>query len=272
MPPSPFAKEGSIVLSFSSDGKDHTHLTRYPNPINLPPDATNVRIALVEATIWNTVANIVEPNNVIHIQYKWTAFEAIYWKSLHLVIPPGLYNVDQLNTCIERLLRDAELDPNLFFLRVDLPTDKIMFCSQGATYRDEIKLLNPPSTPRSLLGLPELDSYEIVVGYENQVLAPYKAKFNQMNWFVLRNSLASPGLNLNAETRNILGRVYIDDAPNTMLVYEPSYPIFVPARDLQWTGKISEVVGQWMQDDGFTPAVTHNPWQYTVEILYDTSS
>jgi hypothetical protein len=264
MPRSQFTTEGSIVLSFASDGKDHTHVTRYNPQINLPTEATNVRVALVEATIWNTVPNIVEPYNVIRIQ---TTTEEI-----DFVIPTGLYNVDQLNTCLERLLLDADLEPNLFFLRVDLPTDKIMFCNSSSTYKDGIRVLNPPSTPRSLLGLTDDSTLIITVGHNNQVLAPSVAKFNQMNWFVLRNSLASPGLNLNGDTRNILGRVYIDDGPNTMLVYEPSYPIFVPARDLQWTGKIAEVVGQWFQDDGVTPAVTLNPWQYTVEILYDTNS
>lgn len=267
---------GSIVLSFTSDGKDFTHTTRFNPPITIPDETYNEKVALVGATIWNSVPNIDAPKNIISYQYKnlvTGANDVVTWNgtwtTVTLVIPPGLYSVEQLNEALERLQRDQELDHNLLFIEGDLPTDRIVFCSNSTTYREEIRILNPPTTPRSVIGFPEDDNFRLEVGYENKEIAPLQAKFNQMNWFVLRNSLASPGLSEDGRTRSILGRVYLDESPNSLLTYEPAYPIFVTAKDLRWVNKISEVQGAWYQDDGVTPALTNNPWQYTVEIRYD---
>jgi len=264
----------SHVFSFASlnDGKDtNEHITIFNPVIKLPPTIHNARVALVSATIWNTVPNIAAPNNVITylMRNKPNDVSDTTYKTIELVIPPGLYSMQLLNETLERLHLDQELDPLLFFLLEDLPTDRLMFSTKSTNYKDQIILLNKSGTPSNLLGLPADPNFTLTIKWENQELAPNTAFFNQQNWFVLKNSLASPGLLQDGRSGQILDKVYLTEGANTMLVYTPGYPIFVDASDLHNFSHIQSVRGAWYQDDAETTAYTGNPWQYTVELKYD---
>lgn len=259
--------------------EETTRLETYLNPpLRISRNAENIKVRLLNASIWNTSPNVTQrsgENKLFFTYYGKSGPAATYQpENYTITFPDGLYSLEEMQTTLSRLLLEQDLASDLIQLGGDMATARVTFATSSLTGPGGVGALglliirNLAGSMRTILGLGSDPNLTVQVPFNQIVRAPFKAQFNRVNWFELHSTIAAPGLSVNGVTRNVLGKVYPDKAPNSMVVYNPSYPVVCDAALLRGT-EISRIDSHWTSDDGFTFLPTYNPWEYTCEITWD---
>ncbi len=220
-------KNGATV---STDGSQfNVHME---GGLGIPKEAQNVSLTVESSTVWWVVPNILAatdsstPNNKLYITGDNNQNANA---SFTIEIPTGLYDVAQLNQQVEVLLENAgartDPDPLLTFTG-NLSTGKV---DTRFNYSNVTVNYTHGDTPREVLGY---DNLTYNPGQVQTVPAPFEAKFNTIEYFVLRSDMVDKGIREGNSYRQAIAFVNINNSPGNQLVSEPNHPPTVPCQNL----------------------------------------
>ena len=250
----------SSVLQISSRGasqvtpsKDQFSVTLQP-PLHLPRSAYNVYIQVTSASVWNTSPNIITGVN-----------DRIYTRVggenpwLEFVIPQGQYGVDDLNTAIIRGLQNLGLG-GAWNISGDAPTQRVVI--NVINLESEIDFTQP-DTPRLLMGF---DSKAIINPTVTHIYGDNEAQFNNINAFNIRCDIVDSGVSLNGVSSQTIAVVPITSEPGSLIVYNPTNPLRIPADRLAFGPQ--QTLNVRITDEDGGPVFLIDDWNFVMEIMY----
>jgi len=148
-----------------------------------------------------------------------------------LTIQQGLYDLSGLNQAIQRELENAgaRTDPNP--LVVFSPDDATQKVELRVNYSDVSIDFTQIDTPRIILGFDSL-VYGPFPSAPIEILAPFTAQFNQVNYFLIHSDLVTKGIRFNNRYNQTISQVLIDVAPGSQIVHKPFNPAKSGAQEL----------------------------------------
>lgn len=221
-------KEFSMIISSDSDTgaiNKSTDGSRFEiqleNGLEIPKGAHNCTIQVENATIWNSVANVITGvNDTITID-GLNASDA--GTTYTIVLPQGLYNLSQLNSTIEYMLRDAggKFDP--------LP--QVSFTADEATNKVEMHVnydgvtvrFNAARTIGQMLGFAST-TFGDYANAPDTILATSVATLNNIDYFLIHSDLTNLGMRVNNKYYQTIAQVLIDVAPGSQIISQPNHP------------------------------------------------
>ncbi len=228
------------------------------NPIQIPRDAIDCTLEVPEASIWNSSPNISADigNNLLTFTQGATPFS--------IVIPDGLYGVEDLNSTCKLFFQDNALDEDLFIFTGNDSTQSVIlsFNYAGTT------ITFGPGTCFDVLGWNLND----VVGpsaapLPDNYAAPNVAAFNRVVGYFIKTNLISGGIPQNINSTGIIARVPIDVPVGSLINYAPRNPVRCDATELIGNAKqrfIFRLVDQLERD----VSTASEEWALTVIIRY----
>lgn len=252
---------------FSSDpGQGATNVTEngssfdivFNDAMAIPPRADNIRLSVINATIWWTVPNVTPANNSVHVDFN--GFEI----TAH--VPTGLYNTTSLQAAIRTALISVGgmagyINAN-FALTTDEATQKVTLVMGNASGTDEV-FVGDAGSVFGILGWP--------VGSPNALatqIAPDIAFLNQVNYFLIHSSLAASGIRFNDAYNSTVARVLIDVDPGSQINYNPQNPAVCNPYEL--IGTIVSRARFWLTDQNNNPVDTFGEtWSVMIRIYYE---
>lgn len=250
----------SSVLQISSRGasnvspsKDTFTVTLQP-PLHLPRAAYNVYIQVTSAAVWNTSPNIIAGvNDKIYTRVDsngpWYFF----------TIPQGQYGVSELNSAIVRGLQNVGLG-GAWTISGDAPTQRVVINLNNQN--SEIDFTQP-DTPRVLMGF---NSQLIVTQALTHIYSDNEARFNNINSFSIRCDLVDSGISLNGVTAQSIATVPITAAPGSLIVYNPTNPLRIPADRLAFGPQ--QTITVKITDENGGDVFLIDDWGFVMEIMY----
>lgn len=204
-------------VNYISQDKSLVQIT-LRNPIRVPQNAYNIKLALNSASIWWSVANIEENvNDKLYFTVSGTA----YTIDLH----QGLYSVYDLNTAIQHGLTNLGLDINLIKLSPNNSSGKVIVKLQPNVDID----FTQTDTFRQLIGFDSVHIPE--TGETDQSTSIYGnnvAIFSDVSSFLVHTDLLSgAGIAYNNTSAEVLSRVLITEKPGMLLNYEPQHLLWL---------------------------------------------
>ena len=245
----------------SSDGSTFEVTFSNGNRLQIPKTARAATLSVESALIWWTVANVqTGVNDRIYI--RGPSIEGVH-TDYDLQIPQGLYDIDQLQEAIERLLENlgAKSDP--------LPL--ITLSPDEATNKAELSL----NYPTVLVDFREAQTCRQLLGFESVVvgpsavplytaLAPNVAAFNPVEYFLIHSDLVRDGIPLNNTNYQIISQVTINCEVGQQLVYAPVNPARIPLDSLDVT-----TTKMWLTDQDNKLINTNNEtWSCRLVLRY----
>ena len=213
--------------NLSADGDSFT--VNLNDPITIPMNAINATIECVNAAIWFVQPNISEEIGNNHLTFDHNA------TTYPLVIPDGLYSMDDLNAYLSRqFLAQAP----------QLPDDLFTFVGDGSTQRTiltfnyvgtQIDFQTVPNSVNTLLGFAPLQYPQFVPSVAGESFTSQDtAALNRLSSYLIHCSLAPNGIPVNAIGSDIVADIPIttDTPPGSQLVYSPYNPIRSPVKNL----------------------------------------
>lgn len=250
----------SSVLQISSRGasnvsaaKDAFTVTLQP-PLHLPRSAYNVYVQVTNASVWNTSPNIITGvNDKIYTRVDpngpWYFF----------AIPQGQYGVSELNSAIVRGLQNVGLG-GAWNISGDAPTQRVVINLNNQN--SEIDFTQP-DTPRLLMGF---NSQIIVTQALTHIYSDKEAQFNNINAFAIRCDLVDSGISLNGVTSQTIALVPITSEPGSLIVYNPTNPLRIPADRLAFGPQQTIHVKITNENGGDVFLI--DDWNFVMEIMY----
>jgi hypothetical protein len=228
------------------------------NPLTVPADALNCNIRVLQSSIWYTTPNIstVQNNNTIYYN------DGVADKTI--VLPNGLYGIDDINLVLARELVANGDATDLFTLLADNATQRvvILFNAAGVTID-----FTQPNTPRDILGFndPPVVIGPSVVG--GGIPGNAVAGFNSLEAFVISGDIVSNGIPTNSIARGVLAFIPITAEVGLQNVYSPFNPLMVDGTEL--IGKSKNVLNFYLTDQNLRPLDTNSEnWSFIVELSY----
>lgn len=141
-----------------------------------------------------------------------------------VVIPDGLYNLDQLSATINRELVNQGVDENVLLFEPDEATQKVVI--QFTKAYQQIDMTG--NTCRELLGFDErLVPLAPTTGAEFEI-GDNPAEFNQIDYYLLYCDIAGMGININGIYKSVIGKMLITSPPGTQSTTQPYNPMRIP--------------------------------------------
>lgn len=233
-----------------------------PTPLIVPEKATNITVTIDSGDVWWSVPNILSGiNDKFYISYDDGTGAVDYT----LTVEQGLYDLTGLNSAIQRELENlgAPASPSLVSLTADNNTQKVILTRN---YTQIVIDFTPADTFRDILGF---DSQILASNPTTPVnnSADNVANFNTVNYFLVHSDLVSKGLQFNGRYNQILGKINIDVAPGSQIVYTPQVPTRVDASNLRGVSRNS--IRFWISDDQNRSINTNGEyWSMIITLRY----
>ena len=256
------------AINVNKDGSSFE--INFDDPLQIPPDALNVTVALHESTIWYTTPNIIKDEN--DTMYIFGDTESGGSQLFQIKIPQGLYDVSGLNIAVLSELEKQgarTLDNNgeylpLVNLTGDSNTQKVII---RFNYNNVTVDFRPENTPRVILGFNQELYGPFILSPINQ-LAENIAAFNQLNSFLIATNLVSRGIRINNRYNQVIARVPINVQPGSQIVFSPFNPAKSEAQGL--AGSKRTVLRFRLTDQNFRSVNTNSEyWNCRVVISFD---
>lgn len=221
-------KEFSMIISSDTDNgainksSDGSRFEiQLENGLEIPKGAHNITVQVENATIWNSVPNIItNVNDQIVINGLTAAdVEATYT----ITFPQGLYNLSQLNASLEYQLRDAggKYDPlPMVNFTADEATNKVeMHVNYDGVQVD----FTTSRTIGQMLGFNSA-LYGDYADAPDTILANNVATLNNIDYFLIHSDLTNLGMRVNNKYYQTIAQVLIDVAPGSQIISQPNHP------------------------------------------------
>ena len=232
-------------------------------PISIPSGAISCTVDVVQANIWFVTPNISAAlgNNNFYFSSATTNPG-----NYHIVIPDGLYSLDDLNTTLQREFANLGFASNIIVLTPDGPTSRAIL---SYTISGLDVDFTQPNTVRTVLGFNSRQSPPTPPSAAGESdYGDIPASFNQINSFYIRSSLtAADGLPINNTAAGIIAAIPIDVEPGAQIVYKPQTPVSIDASSI--IGRPVQSINFDLVDDKFRPINTLGEyWSLILHIHY----
>jgi hypothetical protein len=245
------------ATQISADGSQFS--VSLDNPINIPKSAVSCTGEIISASVWYVQPNIsttLKNNNFTYI-YNGDTYEVL--------IPDGLYSLDQLSSYISKKFLETGFDPSLITITGDDATQRtVLTFSQPNLYVN----FDVTNSIRTVLGFNE----EIVPSSPQAAnyfqYSDTEAKFNSINNFYIRSNFTD-GIAINNTNFGILTTVPIPttNSVGRQIQYQPNRPIIVNMPEL--VGKPLRNLTFQLIDDQLRPCPTLGEfYSFTLQINY----
>ena len=200
------------------------------NGLTIPHNAKNVTLECAQAAIWYS-SHIIKTTgpNKLNIIYELPPAAPV---SLQIVIPAGLWSLDQLNEEINYqliALTSASDAGGWFNIEGITATGKtrVVFSSLTALFNLTLDFTNA-DTIFELLGFNQGDLVICPVGspvYPQTRVSPNQATFDATGSYLFStNLLGGKGIPTNSTQGNVLANVLIDVAAGSQIIFRPPVP------------------------------------------------
>lgn len=219
----------------STDGSSFT--INLSTAIEIPKEAKNVNVSVLDATVWNTTPNVIEgENNKLVLDDGKVQYE--------LEIPTGLYDLPALQSAVYRELeaKSLSLDPLTVELQADSATQRVIIRLGIVGWSVDF---TGAGTLRDILGW----SSEVVgpsTSAPQNFTAPAVANFAVIQYYKLHSDLTPQGFLNNDDYDGSIARILITARPGSQIIYEPLHPAKVTAQFLAGAKKRS--IRFWLTD------------------------
>ena len=226
--------------------------------IQIPTGAVEITFRVEQASVWYTAPNISAALGNNRIDYLVASVA-----QAPIIIPDGLYSVEELNTALGReLVNRGQLVDGIVLSGED-STQKVIITVQIGYQID----------------LTNFESLRGVIGWNSQVypaIAPVAieskpgendAAFNNINEFTVRTDLVSEGIQVNNSGRNLLAVIPITSGSvNSQIIYQPNHPSIVEASE--YRGKTINNFYISIADEVGVSVVQSEPWSVLLVLKY----
>jgi len=175
-------------------------------PISIPSGAISCTVDVVQANIWFVTPNISAALATTTSISSATTNPGSY----HIVIPDGLYSLDDLNTTLQREFANLGFASNIIVLTPDGPTSRAIISYTIAGLDVDFTQAN---TVRTVLGFDSRQSPPTPPSAAGESdYGDNPASFNQINsFYYIRSSLtAADGLPINNTAAGIIAAIPVD--------------------------------------------------------------
>ena len=234
------------------------------NGLQIPNGAQNCALLVENATVWNTVANVITgENDRITVNGIDTSDAGATYV---ITLPQGLYDLAQINSTIEYMLRDAG--------GKYAPTPMISFTANEASSKVELHVnyggvqvdFSAARTIGQLLGFTSA-TYGDYAAPPETVLAPNIAQLNTVDYFLIHSDLTGTGIRVNNKYSQTIAQVLIDQSPGSQIISEPNHPPKVACPHL--IGSDRTHMRFWITDQSNEPINTAGEnWSLRIVIKY----
>ena len=204
-----------FLSSEAASGSSSNFTTYYNPPIELDNTKT-YELALVSAEIWRSWRNITPKNN----KFRYSpSGEGSVW--VDLAIPPGAYNIIDINERIKRLVKSKGHDPGSISLTPDYNTQRSII-TLANNYKVDFRDENSSGSLRSLLGF----NSKLLSGngdHDGDTLVD----ITSINSVVIRCSLINSSY-IGGSRTDIIHSFSPDKPPGFLLNIQPRKPIYLP--------------------------------------------
>ena len=229
--------------------------TNIQPPLMIPQDAFNIQGRVVSVAAWNTQKNITSSNNQVLVT---TADRG----TVTIQLLPGQYDVTGFGVAVSQGLVAQGLPSDTVSVFGDTYTQTVFLTTAHAP----VTVTIPGTGPYPLLGTPTGYSFNLA---ENAVAyyAPFRAEFNTVNSWRLACDLLGPGLSIGGEYNGTVAQVPIAAPPGFQNLFQPPYPITIPADSLK--GAIRNEFVSSLTDEVGDPVYTGEPWEFVLEVMWE---
>lgn len=199
---------------------------QFKNTIEIPPDAQNITLELLQSTIFWTVINIKEGINDL---FKLITPDV--GSPFTITIPPGLYAVVDLNDAISREFINLGISGDYVSLTGDNSTGRILITLSESDLQVEFIT----GSFFELLGFDELQ----IVPDPDPTTGPYSelgpnvANFSDVSSFLVHTDLVQSGIPIGNQENLTIAQVLITVPPGSQISYQPVVPIQIPVEHLR---------------------------------------
>ncbi len=223
-------------------------------PIEVPRNAINCTIEVQKATVWFVTPNILSTlNNQFYLIHLGTPYQAS--------IPQGLYDINGLQSAMEREITAVGAPPNLFNLLPDGPTSKVNIrINQAGTQID----------------LDHTDTFEVILGFDQQLvpaapsvgvfnqLGDTEAQFNTFNSYLVHCDITE-GFRTNGNFANNIDEILIDVVPGQQIVQKNVLATRIPAPTL--IGSKLKTIKMWITTESNEPINMNGEFWTTLMVI-----
>lgn len=244
------------ATNISSDGSQFS--VTLDKPLHIDKSCVSCTGEVIFASVWYVMPNISEKlgnNNFTYI-YNGNTYT--------IIIPDGLYSLDQVNSYISKNFLENGFDTSLIVISGDDATQKSVLTFLFAnTYVN----FNVPNSIRTVLGFEATLVPSSPQGANYFIYSPNEAKFNSINNFYIRCNFTD-GISLNSTNFGILTSIPIP--PNSVgrnIAYQPPRPIVINLPEL--VGKpLSNLTFQLIDDQLRACPTLGEFFSFTLQVNY----
>jgi hypothetical protein len=203
-------------------------------PLTIPRSSTYASLEVVSAKVWFVSPNVSVDigNNRLYFEYLGNKYEVL--------LPDGLYGVDELNTFMEMHFSGI----------AGVPNDLFEFEENGSSQRLSIKFnyaavsldFTRPNACIDITGMytthdEQADKFTsdliITSTIEGETItAPNEARFNRINNYYITSNLLSDGIPINNRSAGVICEVPILVRPGSLINFVPTNPMRIDCSDL----------------------------------------
>ena len=230
------------AYAIAPNGANNRFSVQLKDLLELPANAQNIHLSLTQAGIWWSVVNIkLNVNDDFDFLVGGAPFT--------FKVPPGLYDVSQLNAAIQRGIQNVAGMTGIIQITGDAPTGKIVISwdnNKTVPPGQTITVNWVAGTMWELLGFNVGSSVPAAAPAPGSELAPNVADFSDVSSFLVSCSLIQSGIPFGNRGQQVLANVQITVPPGSLINYQPFNPPRVSVNHLRGTA-ISDIT-IWVQD------------------------
>ena len=191
-----------------------------------------------------------------------------------IIIPKGLYGIDEINRHIQRELpkitiNDVPLAKNAITLSGNVSTQKVIISlSNGTGYT--LSLDEDPTLINNIaptLGFDNIGSIAYHSSVGDYFVADSVAKLTRINSFFIHSDLVLEGLSSNGTGNSILTEIQISESPGSLITYRPINPYKIDGSHLRY-GSRSRLNFR-LTDEQNRPVDTNSEkWSFSIVVAY----
>ena len=249
------------AYNVSSDGSRFS--VSFNPALRFNQNATRIRLELLECELYYTSPNILNNvNNRLDLSYEDThGVVQIY----NIVIPEGLYTLENLNDEIIRLLgvQGGQTNPPLISFLPNSSNSRVIMTLIGNSRVDFSK----PYSVGIFFGFLPIAyvPYGVFSNDRKSIFeAPNPARLNNINFFVLNCNILLDGLCFNGISRQALGRILINNEPGGQIISTPQHPYSIDITNLKYSSYNNLTF--WITSDTDKPISTSEPYSFRLRI------
>jgi len=238
--------------------KTSSFTVRLRTPIQVPRDAKECYVKVIQADIWNLVPNVSPTlGNTITVQPGGVG------PDITVTIAIGQYSFEALGSAISNELLKQGVSTDTLIIGANAATQKITL--KTATAGTIVKFVGATSMYK-ILGF-EQDTQVTLTDPGVEYDAPNIAQFNVINAFLIHCDLVDDGIPINGEYTQTIAKVPITVRSGSLITYVPAYPVSAPASGL--IGNTRNQLRLYLtSEDGTTFVDTQENYSVLLEITY----